>query len=216
MLEILRTCPFFAGISDEQLESLRTCLSAKKRKYRRDEFICLAEERAVFVGVVLSGGANIISDDFWGNRTIITNVEPGELFGEAFSCAGVERLPVSVVATQPTEILLIDYKRIITTCSSTCVFHAQLISNMLQILAGKNIMLVNKMEYLSKRTTREKLLAFLSSIATQSKSGEIVIPFSRQELADFLCVERSALSRELGFMKRDGLIDFERNRFWLK
>lgn len=215
MIDSIKNCPLFKGIANEQLDSLFNCLGAQRKHYKKEEYIFRVEDRARFVGVVLSGGANVIQEDFWGNRTILTHVYSGELFGEAFSCAGAETLPVSVSATQASEIMLIDYKKIATTCSSACVFHARLISNMLQILAEKNIMLTQKMGYISKRTTREKLLAFLSAQALQAKGNEVYIPFNRQELADYLCVERSALSRVLMQMKDEGLLDYEKNRFTL-
>lgn len=213
--EITMECPLFADIQKEQLKSLLNCLSAIQNRYDKNVYIFRAEEPAQYVGIVLSGGVNIIQEDFWGNRTILTHIEPGGMFGEAFSCAETEKLPVSVITTEPSDILLIDFRKIITVCSSACQFHSQLISNMLRILASKNIMLTRKMEYISQRTIREKLLSFLSGQAVQEKSSEIMIPYNRQELADFLCVERSALSRELALMKKDGLLNYEKNRFVL-
>lgn len=212
---LLSGCPLFAGIEKEQIHSLLQCLTAKHSVYKKDGFIFRADERARYVGIVLAGGANVIQEDFWGNRTILTHVGVGELFGEAFSCAEIDRLPVSVIATQPSQILLIDYRKIVTVCSCACVFHSQLISNMLRILANKNIFLTQKMGHLSKRSTREKVLAFLSAKAVDAKDNHILIPFDRQELADYLCVERAALSRELSAMKKDGLLTYHKNRFTL-
>jgi len=206
----------FGGIAPEQIHTLLTCLDAKEKAVQKDEFIFLAGEPALYVGLVVSGGVNVIQEDFWGSRIILTHVGPGGLFGEAFACAGVKKLPVSVTAAEASDILLIDCKKIVTVCASGCTFHTQIIANMLQILAGKNIMLTRKMEHLSKKTMREKLLSFLSAQAVNVKSREIVIPYNRQELADFLCVERSALSRELSQMKKDGLLTYKKNRFVLK
>lgn len=211
----IKKCPLFTGIADGQLASLFDCLAAKTRSCKKDEFIFRSGERAVSVGIVISGSANVIQEDFWGNRVILTHVVPGELFGEAFSCVETESLPISVVAAEASEIMLIDYRKIVTVCSSACTFHSQLIANMMRVLANKNILLTHKMEYVSKRTTREKLLAFLSAQAVEAKSQEITIPFNRQELADYLCVERSALSRVLMEMKDEGLLDYEKNRFTL-
>lgn len=213
--ESLRKCPLFKGIESEQLEPLFQCLAAKQSIYKKDAFIFREAEPAIYVGIVVSGGANVIQEDFWGNRTILTHVEPGGLFGEAFSCAGTEYLPVSVIAAEKSEIMLIDYRKISSVCSAACNFHSRMIANMLWILANKNILLTRKMEHISKRTTRDKLLSFLSAQAVRAQSSEIVIPFNRQELADFLCVERSALSRELSGMKRDGLLEYDKNRFVL-
>jgi len=213
--EIMKECPLFTGIDDTQLESLLGCLDAKYCSYNKDEFIFRMDEKAEFVGVVLAGAANIIQEDFWGNRSILGRVSPGELFGEAFSCAESNRLHVSAVATEPSVVMQINYRRIITVCPASCVFHTKLIINMLRVLANKNIMLIRKIEHISRRTTKEKLLSFLSDQALLKSSSEIVIPYNRQELADFLCVERSALSRELGEMKREGLLDYDKNRFVL-
>ena len=146
---------------------------------------------------------------------ILAHVGRGGLFGEAFSCAGKGTLPVSVAASETTGIMLIDYRKIVTTCSSACVFHMQLIKNMMRILAEKNILLTQKMEHLAKRTTRDKLLSFLSAQALLAGSDTVDIPFNRQELADYLCVDRSALSRELGAMQAEGLLKYEKNRFEL-
>ena len=213
--KITEKCPLFSGVELNQIKILLNCLDAKQHKYGKDEFIFQADEPALHVGIVLSGSANVIQEDFWGNRTILTHVEPGELFGEAFSCAGTEKLPVSVIAAEASEIMLIDYRKIVTVCSSACAFHSRLIFNILQTLANKNITLTRKIEHVSQRTTRKKLLSFLSEQAMKAKNNKIIIPYNRQELADFLCVERSALSRELALMKKDGLLDYEKNRFVL-
>lgn len=216
LLEVVQKCPLFAGIDETQLNSLFSCLNAKETTYQKEEFVFRVDEPAAMVGVVLSGSVNVVQEDFWGNRTILTHVGPAELFGEAFSCAEIDRFPVSAVATETSVVLLLDYRKIITVCSPACVFHATLISNMLRLLANKNILLTRKIEYMSKRTTQEKVLSFLSAQAVQAKSKEVVIPFNRQELADYLGVERSALSRVLMKMKKEGLLEYEKNWFLLK
>jgi len=208
--------PLFADIEKDQLESLLGCLLATRRVCKKGAFIFMAGNNAVSVGLVLSGGVNVLQEDSWGNRTILAHLGAGELFGEAFSCAGIERLPVSVIAAERSEILLIDYRKIVTTCPSGCAFHARLIENMLRILAEKNILLTRKLAYFSKRTIREKLLSFLSDQAIRAGSNVVEIAFNRQELADYLCVDRSALSRELGAMQKKGLIRYHKNRFELK
>jgi len=211
----IKKCPLFAGIEDDQLESLLYCLTAAKRVYIKDEFIFRADNKAVSVGIVISGGVRVIQEDFWGNRAILAHIGPGGLFGEAFSCAGTDRLPVSVVASEKSEVMMVDYRKIVTACTSACVFHTRLVMNMLRILAEKNIMLTRKIEHLSLRTIRERLLSFLSVQAVQAKSDVVEIPFNRQELADYLCVDRSALSRELGLMQNEGILHYDKNRFEL-
>lgn len=215
MIEKFPRSPLFAGIDESQLEPLLDCLTAVKHQYRKDEFIFVAGSKATSVGIVLSGAVRILHEDFWGYRAILSHIGPGGLFGEAFSCAEKNALPVSVIAAEASEIMLIDYRKIVTTCSSVCCFHTRLITNMMHILAGKNILLTQKIEHLSKRTTREKLLSFLSAQAAFAKSTSITLPFNRQELADYLCVDRSALSRELGAMQDEGLINYDKNNFEL-
>jgi len=215
MLDTISNSPLFAGIDKNQFESLLACLTAATRQYHKDEFIFVAGGKATSVGIVLSGGVRVLQEDFWGRRAILAHISPGGLFGEAFSCAEKDVLPVSVIASEPSEILLIDYRKIVTTCSSACGFHALLVKNMMRILAEKNILLTRKIEHLSKRTTREKLLSFLSAQAVFAKSDIVTIPFNRQELAEYLCVDRSALSRELGAMQTEGLIKCDKNSFEL-
>jgi CRP-like cAMP-binding protein len=214
-LPVLRKCPLFAGIEASNIEQILPCLSASVRRAEKNAFILSAEDSVSFVGLILSGNVHIVSEDFWGRKDILSQLGPGELFAESFSCAQVDRIPVSVVAMEHTEVMLVDCRKIITTCSSACAFHAQLIANMLQIIANKNIALMQKIEQLSKRTTREKLLAYLSDEAQKAGRSAFDIPFSRQEMADYLSVDRSAMSSELGRMRDEGLIEFDRNHFAL-
>lgn len=214
-LYILRTSPLFSDIDEKDLLSMLNCLSARKAVYNKDTYIFSAEDIVTDVGIVLSGSVNVIKEDFWGNRAILTKTQTGELFGEAFSFAGARKLPVSVVASEKTEVLFVDFRKITTMCSSTCTFHAQLIQNILKILAQKNIMLTQKLEHIVKRTTREKLLSYLSEQAIKSASNNFTIPFNRQELADYLSVDRSAMSNELSKLRDEGILDFSKNNFAL-
>ena len=213
--EVIKQCQLFAGIKDSNLSSLLDCLMAVQRSYKKSEYVFSAGDTVESVGIVLSGSVHILQEDYWGNRTILANIPHGGLFGEAFSCAEISSLPVSVITVEKTELLLIDYKRIITTCSSTCIFHSELIKNMVKLLAQKNIMLTQKMEIITHRTTRERLLAYLSTQAIKAGKSRFTIPFNRQQLADFLSVERSAMSAELSHMQADGLIRTNRSDFEL-
>ena len=168
------------------------------------------------IGIVLSGLLHIVRDDYWGNRDIVSPVEPGELFAEAFVCGGAKKLPVSVIAVEPSEVMRFDFNRITRTCSSACVFHTRLIQNMISTLARKNIQLMEKIECLAQRSTRSKVLSYLSAVAKRQKSGDVEIPFNRQELADYLSVDRSALSAELCRMRDEGLLAFQKNKFCIK
>ncbi len=214
--EVLQNCPLFAGIQAEEIEAILHCLSSKKRSYAKNMYIYSTEESVSSVGLIVSGSVHIIREDYWGNRDILGQFGPGELFAESFSCAQMDKIPVSVVSAEETEILLIDCRKIIRTCSSACLFHSRLIQNMLQILARKNIALTQKLEQMAKRTTREKLLAYLSAEAQKAGSNSFMIPFNRQELADYLSVDRRRMSAELSKMRSEGLLDFDRSRFALR
>jgi len=208
--------PLFENIGEDEILYLLSCLTAKKNVYSKDNYILMAGNNITDIGIIISGSANIIKEDFWGNRAIISKISKGDMFGEALSCAGVSKSNVSVVACEKTEILFINYKKIIITCSKSCSFHNRLIENMIKILAEKDVMLTQKIEHLVKRTTREKLLSYLSSQAISHNSNSFEIPFNRQELADYLSVDRSAMSNELCKLRDEGVIEFRKSHFVLK
>lgn len=210
-----KACPLFAGISQEEMGSLLQCLGAKERRVPKGDMIFLAGDRPEHVGIVLSGTVHVMQEDYWGNRTILAAVQAGGLFAEAFSAAEITQLPVSVLAHSDCRILLIDCRKILTTCSASCAFHARLTRNLMRVIAGKNIALTRKIEHITKRSVRERVLSYLSECALLEGSNTFVIPFDRQGLADYLSVERSVLSSALGKMQRDGLIAFEKNHFTL-
>lgn len=212
---VLKKCPMFTGISENDIKPMLSCLNAKEIKVRKGELIFAAGDRPEYVGIVLSGSVHVVQEDYWGNRTILVAVQAGGLFAEAFSCAEAAVLPVSVLAHDDCTILLIDFKRILTTCSSSCVFHTRLIRNLMKILANKNIALTQKIEYITKKSVRDRVLSYLSACALSEGSNSFSIPFNRQELADYLSVERSALSNTLGKMRKEGIINFEKNIFSL-
>ena len=214
-IEVLQKCALFDGIAPRDLNAMLGCLGGRVAAFERGEAIFSAHGPAEDVGVVLSGAVQIVMDDFDGNRTIQDRVEPGGLFGEAFACAGVERLPVTVEGVTPGRALIIRLIRITATCSSACAFHNRMVMNLLRVMAARNLQLSRKLEITSRRTTREKLMAYLMSQAQEARSSRFTIPFDRQALADYLCVERSALSAEIGRLRREGVLESERSRFTL-
>lgn len=212
---ILETIPLFQGIIPEDRDSLLQCLGAEEKSFIRQETILEEEMEVTKIGIVLKGKLQVIRDDVFGNRHILEQLDPGELFGAAFACAGVSKSPIAVTAAEESRILQVDINRILTTCPSSCPFHQKLIANMVKILAQKNVALSEKIGYLSKRTTKDKLLSYLSETSKRSGSTHFFIPFDRQELADYLCVERSAMSAELSKIRREGILDYRKNEFWL-
>jgi CRP-like cAMP-binding protein len=167
------------------------------------------------MGIVISGAVHLVRDDFWGNRTIIARIAAGEIFAESFACGKTGRLPLSAIAVEKTEALFIHAQKISALCASACPFHTRILNNMIQELAGKNVTLINKIEHITQHSTREKLISYLSAEAKVSGNSSFDIPFNREELAEFLSVDRSAMSSELGRMKTDGLLTFRKNHFTL-
>jgi CRP-like cAMP-binding protein len=212
-ISFLARCPLFDGLGSKAIGALLECLSPVRRSYEKNSLALAEGEPCAAAGVVLSGLFRIVRDDYWGNRTIVAQIEPGGLFGEAFAAGGVQKMPLSVMAAEKSEALLFDLDRILRPCASACAFHRGLIKNMVSLLARKNIALIEKIEHLTQRSTRAKALSYLSSVAKQQKSSVLEIPFNRQELADYLAVERSALSAELCRMRGEGLLEFRKNRF---
>lgn len=214
-LPILKKSPLFAGIGEENLLAMLSCLSAAVKEYPKDSYIFHSKDEVHSVGIVLSGNVHIVKEDYWGNLLLINQLGAGQLFGEAFTCAQIPNIPVSVVAVSAAKILFINYKKIVVTCSSACTFHNRLIQNILKSVAAKNLALTQKMEHMSCRTTREKLLSYLSEQSLHTGSSIFEIPYNRQQLADYLCVDRSAMSAELGRMRDEGMLFFHKNKFTL-
>ncbi len=214
-LDVLKSVDLFRGIEEFDLQPLLACLSAKAAHYEKGQTVFFSGKTIERFGIVLSGQVQIVQDDYYGNRSILANIGTGNLFGESFACAEIKTLPVSVITTTESELLFIDCHRLAVPCAKACGFHGRLIQNMLNIVSMKNIMLTQKNEFTSKRTTREKLLAYLSVEAKEAGSSLFCIPFNRQELADYLSVERSAMSAELSKLRDDGILNYHKNQFEL-
>lgn len=211
-LEILKKCPLFYNIEDEHLLRMLNCLGAKVVFFDKKYTVFREGDKIKHVGIVLSGSVQVVQIDFYGNRSILNSVEPSQVFGEAFACAEADFLPVSIIANEPSEIMLIDCSHIFHTCTNNCGFHQQLIFNLMKDLALKTVQFHQKMEICSKRTTRDKLLAYLD-VQAKKHGKEFYVPFDRQELADFLEVDRSGLSLEISKLRKEGIIENRKNFF---
>ena len=214
-LEILRKCPLFESIEDENLITMLTCLGAKVESFDKKYTVFAEGSPAKHIGILLSGSAQITQVDYYGNRNILADIMPSELFAEAFACAGVKSLPVTVTANEHCEVMFIDSRHILHTYSNNCGFHQQLIFNLMKDLAQKTVMFQQRIEITSKRTTREKLMAYLMFYAKKTNSNSFQIPFDRQELADYLEVDRSGLSAEISKLRKEGIIESNRKHFTL-
>lgn len=213
--EILEHCALFDGVRPEDRVPMLGCLGAKVVEVKKNQFVFQEGDRADTVGIVLEGSVQMIREDYYGNRSIVARIEASGIFGESFACSDTGTFPISVVAAEDSRVMLLDSRRITVTCANACEFHNRMIFNMLKIIANKNLVLNQKIEVTSKRTTREKLMTYLTAQAKASRSESFTIPYDRQGLADYLEVERSAMSTELGKLKKDGIIDFDRSNFQL-
>ena len=205
----------FRGSSPEEIKTMLDCLSAQTQTYQRGGIVYHAGDVVTSLGLVLSGSVSIENDDVWGNKSILDRVGPGQVFAETYACVPGEPLLISVVAAETTEILFLDMSRVLHICSNACGFHSKLIRNLLAISAQKNLNLSRRIFHTSSKSIRGRLLSYLSFQAIQHGSRDFVIPFNRQQLADYLSVDRSAMSSELSKMQKDGLLKVERSHFIL-
>ena len=214
-LPILAQSLLFEGVSLSDLPRLIKCLGPKEVTYPKDYTIIEEGDLLDELAVILEGSVSIVRHDFWGNRTLVAKLGSGDVFAETVACIA-DKSVASVITNEKTVVLFLGIKKIITTCTTACLFHHRIVENMIKLLAHKNLALMQKMNHITKRNTREKLLSFLSEQALGRGAQEFTIPFDRQQLADFLCVDRSAMSSELSKMKSDGLIEYNKNTFILK
>ncbi len=212
----LAQTPLFRGSTPEEVASMLACLGAVQRAYQKGAVIYCAGDTVQSMGLILSGSVHIESGDVWGNRSILDQAGPGQVFAETYACLPDEPLMVSVTAAADTQVLFLQTSRVLQTCTSACAHHARLIRNLLAISAQKNLILSRRIFHTSPKTIRGRLLSYLSFQSLRQGSRSFTIPFNRQQLADYLSVDRSALSNELGNMQREGLIAFHKNSFELK
>lgn len=214
-IHILKRTKLFAGVGDDEISAMLSCLGARLYNYKKGEYVLRQGEHLSDIIVLVEGNLHIQKDDYWGNRSILGQVDVGEMFGEAYVAPDSGALLNDVVATENSTVIFFDVRKIITTCSSGCRFHYMIVQNMFFAISDKNRKLVQKLGHMSKRTTREKLISYLSEESKKQNSSNFTIPFNRQQLADFLSVDRSAMSNELCKMRDEGLIEFDKNYFKL-
>ena len=215
-LPVIRSSQLFSGISESELTAMLSCLRAENKDFPKEAFVLRAGDTAESIGLVLAGSVLVIQEDIWGNRNILSKAGPGQSFAAAFACAPGSVLDVSVIAETPVTVLFLNVKRVLNVCPSACAHHSRIIRNLLGELAEKNLRFSEKLTHMGQRTTRAKLMSYFSAEAQRLGKYEFDIPFSRQQLADYLAVERSGLSIELGKMRDEGLLDFHKNHFVLK
>lgn len=214
-IPVLKRTKLFSGVCDDDISTMLTCLGARLLTYKKGEHVLRQGEHLSDILVLAEGSLHIQRDDYWGNRSILGHIGVGEIFGEAYVAPESGTLLNDVIAVEDSAVFFFDVKRVISTCSSACRFHTMVVQNLFFAISEKNRGLVQKLDYMSRRTTREKLLSYLSEEAKKQNSASITLPFNRQQLADYLSVDRSAMSNELCKMRDEGLLEFEKNRFRL-
>ena len=214
-IEILKRTQLFSGISDTEISAMLNCLQAKLLTLQKGDYVFREGERIDNITVLVKGKLLVQHDDFWGNRNIVNVIRVGEMFGEAYVAPESGSLLNDVIAEEDSAVIFFDVRRILTVCSTACRFHSMVIQNLFFAISEKNRKLVQKIGHMSKRSTRAKLLSYLSEEAKRQNSSHFTIPFTRQQLADFLCVDRSAMSNELCKMRDEGLLQFDKNQFTL-
>ena len=206
----MQNVKLFAGIRPEDMDGMLGCIGHYVRDYEKGAVIAFEADIIHHVGVVLKGSVDMVKEDLWGNRTMLVRSPVGEVFGETFACGEEASSLVTFVAAEDTQVLFLSFCRVMHTCSNACVFHQKLVENMVRVIAAKNRELMRKVEVVSKKTLREKILAYLSAYGGD---GSFTIPLGRVEWAEYLCADRSALTRELAKMKEEGIIDYQKNTF---
>lgn len=214
--EELRDCRLFRDIDPKDLEAMLGCLSAREIQPQRGDFIMSTPEEHPLMGVVLEGEVEMISEDYFGKKSLLSVLPVGSIFGESYTCVKAKNRTIAYQARTKCRILLLDYERILHACKLVCRFHHRMIENMVELIAEKNLSLVEKLEVTSRTTIREKLLTYLTRQAESAGSKTFTIPMGRTALAEYLCTDRSAMTRELSRMKAEGLIDYDKRTFTLK
>lgn len=203
----------FEGIEEEDIKKMLKCFDAKTRTFKKDRTIVTNIINIKMIGIILEGTANVERYDYNGNRSIIEKLEKNSVFGEVFSRLGSD---ISVIATSDCEVLFIEYEHLIKRCKKGCIYHSILTNNVLQLLSKKIVDLNKRLEILSKRTIRDKLLSYFELLANNNPKRSFNLPFTYTDLADYLSIDRSAMMREIKNLKEEGFIETNGKKITLK
>lgn len=212
---ILRNSPLFQGMTEDEILSVLHCVNASILHRKKGEYIFRVGDSTESMGLVLRGAMLSLQEDLWGHRNIIHRIGVGEYFAEPFAATPGSVLNVSVVADEDSEIMLLNMGRLLKTCPNACAYHNRLVQNLVSVMARRVMNLNEKITHMAKRSTREKLLSYLSAESMRQGKFSFSIPYDRQQLADYLSVERAAMSVELSKLQKEGYLKTNRNHFEL-
>ncbi len=205
----------FGGIKAEEIKEALDCLSGYEKSFKKGEIIYRTGQTVTDMGLVEEGSVNITVNLYWGSSIILGNIEKGEIFAETYAAVSGKEMLCDAVAAEDCRVLFINVGKLLNVCKSACGFHQKIIHNLLRISAMKNLNLSARMLHTAPKTIRGRLISYFSQMAAETGSREFTIPFSRQELADYIGVDRSALSAELSKMQKDGILTYRKNEFKL-
>lgn len=212
-IDALQGMQLFDGIGQTEMKAMLQCLGAQTKEYKKNEYLYRNEDSIDTVGIIVKGKVQIVREDLWGNQTFLVSMSKGEMVGENFCCGLNHNATVSFLAATNVTAIFMPFSRVMHSCSRSCRFHHRLIENMVTIMAMKNVSLMDKVDIISKKTLREKIATYLMQEAGKQSSTYFEIPLGRVQLAEYLCADRSALTRELNKMKEEGLLDYDKNSF---
>ena len=212
---VIEKCSLFDGITESEFKGMLGCLGARIMEIKKGQPILREGDPVSQIGVILSGSVHIVREDYYGIRSVLSYIGPAQIFGEAYAFSQAQALPVSVLPDRDGKVLMLDSRRIASCCSNACSFHNRMIFNLLRLVSNKSLMLHQKIEVTSKRTTRQKLMTYLTYQAKLKNSNSFTIPFDRQALADYLEVDRSGLSAQISILRKEGILESEKNYFCL-
>ena len=201
----------FENVRNNEVLELLKCIGIKTKTFKKDAIIVKQTGKIDFLGVILSGNATISKTDSMGNITIVEELKMNDIFGHNIVCCGIDRSPVDIIAKNECEVLFLPFEKVVTPCNKLCPYHLQLIKNVMKMISKRNSLLNDKIDIIGQKTTRDKILALLDTYRTQE--NVFSIPYSREEMAKFLHVDRSAMSRELCKMRDEGILRFHKNHF---
>lgn len=214
-INVLLSSPLFNGIESNNLRDVLHCVGAEKHHYKKWEWVLRRGTIVDKIGIVVKGCIYLMKEDFWGNRAIIEIINPGYLFAESYSTVFPDNIEIDFVSAKDSDVIFINTSKVLNICTSQCQFHQIIVRNLFDMLTRKNRQLIKKMNHLSNKNIQQKILSFLSDMAYINNSHKFTIDFNRQELADYLYVDRSALSSELSKLHVKGLINYKKNYFEL-